>query len=322
MNSYEDIKKWRQTNINTVSTNHVALNKFHDEVMKATISIAIEKVQNEWGNPPAPFAFFLMGSAGRFEQSLWSDQDHGIIFGGSQGCQSYFLRLGQEIVNGLEHVGYIRCDGNVMASNPLWCQSLTSWKQQVSNWLIDANWTSLRHISTFFDSRVLLGDRQMLERIKQHAFSTLSRQPSLYLRLVENVEFMKKGVGVFGQLLPELYGEHTGQIQFKKTTYFPYVNALRLLAIKEEIQGSSTLSRFHQIKGKHPSIYYYEQYFMKLLQFRLHFLKDVQSYSDVHLISVERLTKKEKKELKNLMKKGYELFSSTKKILENECSTW
>lgn len=75
--------------MNIISTDHEKLNLFHDELIKKTVQLAMEKVQGDWGDPPAPFAFFLMGSAGRFEQSVWSDQDHGIIFAGSPSCKSY-----------------------------------------------------------------------------------------------------------------------------------------------------------------------------------------------------------------------------------------
>ncbi len=305
-----------------VSTNHDELNHFHDELMRKTVECAMEKIQREWGNPPAPFSFFLMGSAGRFEQSVWSDQDHGLIFDGDRECEDYFLKLGKEIAHGLNIVGYPLCDGNVMASNPLWCQSLHRWKQQISEWLMEASWTSLRHFCTFFDSRVLIGDRQFLTDMKSHAITMINSHPKLYLRFVENVDFIKKGIGIFGQLLPESYGEQSGSIQLKQTTIFPYVNSLRLLAVKEGILDSSTLSRFHKIKDIYPSIYRFEKYFVQLLHFRLHFQQDAQSYQQVHLIPIGHLTRNDKKELKLFMKKGYELFSHTKKRIVNEWQAW
>ncbi|MBB6454465.1 CBS domain-containing protein [Salirhabdus euzebyi] len=322
MNNYTDISHWRQESIKHVSTNHYNLNTLHDEVIRKTVEVAMKKVQREWGSSPAPFAFFLMGSAGRFEQSVWSDQDHGIIFDGNADCEEYFLKLGSEIAVALEMVGYETCEGKVMASNPLWCQSIADWKQQISDWLEEASWTSLRHFSTFIDSRVLVGDNNFINEIKKLAFTIINNEPRLYLRLVENVDFIKKGVGVLGQLLPESSGEQSGKIQLKQTTFFPYVNSLRLLALKESVTDSSTIARFNKIKEKYPSIYSFEKYFIQLLQFRLNFQQDVRSYQQVHLIPLDKLTKQNKKELKLLMKKGYDLFSDTKKIIENECSAW
>jgi CBS domain-containing protein len=322
LESYTEINNWRQEHIKKVSTNHYELNTLHDEVIRKTVEVAIKSVQREWGDPPASFAFFVMGSAGRFEQSVWSDQDHGLIFDGSTDCEAYFLTLGKEIENALQIVGYDRCEGKVMASNPLWCQSIVDWRQQITDWLTEASWESLRHFSLFFDSRVLIGEALFIEEIKKHACTIMRHHPKLYLRLVENVDFVKKGVGIFGQLLPESYGEQSGRIQLKQTTIFPYVNSLRLLALKENVTSSSTLSRFGEIRFKHPSVFSFEQFFIQLLHFRLRFQQDVKSYQQVHLLSLDKLSKEDKRELKLLMKKGYSLFSATKKIIENECSAW
>ncbi|MDC3411948.1 DUF294 nucleotidyltransferase-like domain-containing protein [Terrihalobacillus insolitus] len=322
MNSYAEIRKWREQKITNVSTNHEALNTFHDELIKQSVKLAMKNVQSEWGDPPAPFAFFLMGSAGRFEQSVWSDQDHGIVFEGGDTLKPYFLKLGEEIVDGLVQVGYELCDGKVMSSYPLWCQSVTKWKEQITTWLHQDRWDSLRHFSTFFDSRVLIGESSLLKEMKQESFYVLEENPRLFTRLAENVGFIKKGIGFFGQLLPEQHGEYSGGIHLKQTVFFPYVNSLRLLALHERIYVPSTLSRFKGLPDKYQNIKSYEKNFIELLDFRLHLKKDAHNYQEVHHIAKKALSKEERQELKWMMKKGYKLFSETKKIIENECSTW
>lgn len=322
LDRYTEMKQWRKNKMEAVSANPFTLNEWHDEIIRITVKRALDQVQSERGAPPAPFVFFLMGSGGRFEQGIWSDQDHGLIFHGGPHCQDYFLTLGKEIAVGLDLVGYELCDGNVMASNPMWCQSIHGWKQQISDWLTEASWTSLRYFSTFFDSRGLIGDNRFLHDLKDHSFSMIHDHPELFLRFIDNVDLIKKGIGVFGQLLPEFRGEQSGQINIKQTTFFPYVNALRLLALKEKIDVPSTLSRFQKIKHLYPYIHSFEPYFIQLLYFRLHFQQNARSYQQVHFISLDDLSKKDKKELKWLMRKGHDLFSETKKIIEDGCSRW
>ncbi|UOR12129.1 DUF294 nucleotidyltransferase-like domain-containing protein [Halobacillus amylolyticus] len=321
LKSYAELKQWRQRKLNAVSTDHRKLNLFHDELIRETVQMAAENLRGEWGNPPAPFSFFLMGSAGRFEQSVWSDQDHGIIYDSHDNCQAYFLRLGAEISHALTLVGYERCEGGVMASNPLWCQSVHAWKTQITDWLTEASWQSLRHFLTFFDSRVLTGEVHYLNELKNKGFTILQQQPKLYFRLVENVDFIKKGVGVFGQLLPEQHGEKAGRIQLKQTVLFPYVNAMRLLALKERIESPSTLSRFKELRTMYSFVKGFEGDFIQLLEFRLHFRKEAQSYKEVQLIPIDTLSRVHKQELKQLIKRGQKLFSETKTIVEKECSS-
>ncbi len=316
--SYEEINAQRQS-LMAAAADHQKLNSYHDQLMANTVRLALEKVKGELGDPPAPFAFFLMGSAGRFEQSVWSDQDHGLVFAGDDSSKSYFLRAGVEIADALEAVGYERCDGEVMSCNPLWCKSVEGWHRQVTEWLTEASWQSLRHFSTFFDSRVLIGNTDYLAALKQTAFSILEKQPGLYRRLIDNVDFYRKGIGIFGQLLPERQGEQTGSIHLKQKAFFPYVNALRLLALKNKIYAPSTLSRFNQLPEEDRFLKTYEKDFRALLDFRLKFRRDAKTYKEVHLVPIQDLNRQEKQELKNMMRKGYKLFSKTKSKIEEAC---
>lgn len=316
MKDYVELKQWREMTMKTASNTHQDLNKFHDNLMRRTVQLALEKMISEWGNPPARFDFFVMGSAARFEQSIWSDQDHGIIFEGSDELQPYFLKLGSEIAHAFSIVGYDLCDGNVMASNTMWCQSVTSWKQQLLLWLEEESLKSLRYFSTFFDSRVIIGNNNNLHILKETAFSKLDDYPILYTRLLENVEHLNKGIGPFGQLLIKSNGAQAGTLNIKETVLFPYVNSLRLLALKEKITQPSTFSRFKYLPASYHTIKGYESDFINLLKYRLAFQKNADSYKTVHLVKVENLTKREKSELKRIMNNGYKLFSKTKVILE------
>lgn len=317
-NSYKDIRKWRENRIGSVAGDHFQLNTFHDQMIHHAFDLAKEKVEREQGPPPAPFAFFLMGSAGRFEQSIWSDQDHGIVFDGKQEHQRYFLKLGEEIREGMAIVGYERCEGNVMASNPLWCQSVDVLKTQISDWLREASWQKLRHFLIFFDSRVLIGDKELLFQVKKQVFSILEEDPWLFSRLIDNVNHMKKGVGIFGQLLPDYNGEKKGNFNLKQTVYFPYVNALRMLALLHHVRSPSTLSRFEAIRSIYPSVADYEEDFHQLLQFRLQWRNEAENYENVHMLKVDQLSKKDKQQLKTSVRRGQKLYSIAKSIVKEE----
>ncbi|WP_062513696.1 DUF294 nucleotidyltransferase-like domain-containing protein [Halobacillus sp. KGW1] len=312
LDTYEALREYRDMRLQSALYGHKELHALHDRLITRTFRLARRQVAKEQGDPPAPFAFYLMGSAGRGEQSVWSDQDHGILFSGEDHLQGYFLRLGEEVSRGLEVVGYDRCEGEVMASNPLWCQSTVRFKEQIRSWLEAEDWQTLRHFTIFFDSRVLHGDPVLLEEVKAHAFSQLHKAPHLYKRLYENMEFMKKGTGVFGQLLTEQTGEGKGKINVKETVYFPYVNALRILALCEGIYPPSTLERFRALLSYYPSLSEYEDDFRKLLEYRIQWGRDADHYENVHLISPSILDKEEKRLLKRWMKHGKQLVSETR----------
>ena len=318
MDNYSQLKRWREQNIGFVLSDPLKLSRFHDKLMVIAVELALEKIKSEQGLPPACFSFFVMGSAGRHEQSVWSDQDHGIIYGGSDEFESYFIRLGEEITLALSNVGYEYCDGKVMASNPLWCKSISTWEEQILRWLDEESWESLRYFSTFFDSRVLIGDETFLTKLKEVAFLKLNTNPNLYCRLLDNVSHLKKGVGIFGQLLTREYGEEAGKVNLKENVFFPYVNSMRLLALKANVTSPSTLARFRELSEVYRTVNIFESDFVNLLNYRLRFQKQAKNYRDVHLLSVGGLTKQDKHELKWMMKQGYRLFSETKTIIEKD----
>ncbi len=322
MKTYEQLNMWRTSNIEQVQFDHPKLNEFHDALITQTVTLAIETVTSEWGPPPAHFAFFMMGSAARFEQALWSDQDHGIVFeskGDSQKESAYFLKLGQEITEGLESVGYVKCDGLVMASNKQWCHSIFSWKKQLHGWMEEESFETLRNLLTFFDSRTFIGDSRLLDELKDVIFKELTRNPQLIQRLFSNIERRKKAIGVFGQLLPESYGTHANVIHLKNTVLFPYVNSLRLLALQERIKSPETVARFDQLPQHLAEIKELKKIFQELLQFRLRFQANKKSYETIHLLKISKLTAADKKELKEYIRMGAHLYKLTKKHIDKGC---
>ncbi len=321
--NYDDLRNMREQQIKHVATDHIELNQFHDQLMTQVVHLAIKKVKKEWGPPPSPFSFFLMGSGGRFEQALWSDQDHGIVYEiHSDEAHDYFLKLGKEISVGLNSVGYEYCDGNVMASNPLWCKSLKEWNRQLETWMEDESFEAIRYLLIFIDARVLVGCDSFIEELKEVIHLKIEESPYLLKRMLKNTMRLQKGIGVFGQILVETHGSHTGEINLKQTALFPYVNAVRLLALKERVMNTSTLARLGALSDNtigRSNREHYKEEFGKLLQFRLAY-GGKENYEAVHYVKVDTLPKEQKKELKDRMKQGLELYNETTKTIEKGCS--
>lgn len=241
--NYSDIKQYRDHHISQVCRDSIQLNKLHEEIYHQVLNFSLKRITEQYGPPPTSFSFFVMGSAGRFEQSVWSDQDHGIIYQNQKDeAKTYFLSLGREISIGLNEVGYPYCNGNVMASNPLWCQSLGEWKQQLANWMDEASWETIRNLLIFIDGRSVFGEHSYIQHLKEMVLQTV-HQKKLLPKILSNTMYMKKGVSVLGQILVETHGTHSGAVNSKEIAILPYVNAVRLLAFKERILESSTLSR-------------------------------------------------------------------------------
>ncbi|WP_445505407.1 DUF294 nucleotidyltransferase-like domain-containing protein [Niallia sp. 03091] len=317
------IKQEKETQIINCAKSNIQLNKCHDGFMKQVFNISLEEFTKTHGYPPCDFVWFVTGSAGRFEQGLFSDQDHGIIYQVKDPAfQAYFIQFSKELSDALNEVGYPYCEGNVMSSNPLWCKSIEEWQYQLLNWMETESWESIRYLQIFYDCRKLFGNELFVEELRSYIHEYRSLHPSLLKRFMNNVMRIKKGVGIFGQFFVERTGPHRGSIHLKNTLYLPYVNSIRLLAIKEGIQSTSTISRIEELRKieKYESLLQpYEKYFIKILQYRITLFKNAKTYKDVHFLNIKNLSKQERQEIKLLLRSGIKLYHQVQRIIEKGC---
>lgn len=318
--AYSGIRQYRDQQIIKVSHNHVLVNHLHDEIMIKVIQTAMKQIAEELGSPPAPFSFFVTGSAGRFEQAIWSDQDHGIIFADdSEAAQTYFLALGKEIVKGLYLAGYPYCSGGVMASSPVWCKSTAGWTAQLTKWIQESSWESIRNLLIFVDCRNLFGEMEYTNHLKVLVYEAIHRE-KLIERIFSNTSHLQNGIGILGQFLVETHGVHAGTLNIKEKMLFPFVNAARLLAVKEKMLASSTLTRLGNISEKSFSAHdkkLYQDQFNKLLHFRLIF-GNHSNYESGHYLSIGKMPKMLRKELKEIIQAGIKLNHHARTLVEKE----
>ena len=305
METFESIKQWKDEQINRFLHNTIALNHFHDQVMIKVFEVAKRNIDLQ--EPPCRYAWFITGSGGRLEQGVISDQDHGIVYEiSNEQNDHYFKQLGNELADGLHIVGYPYCQGKIMSSNPVWCKSLTDWEQQLKHWMQDEGWESIRQLQIFIDARVLHGEQALIQELKTFFFHYVQLHPKLLKRFMLNVQHIKNGIGVLGQILVERYGIYEGCIDLKYAAFLPYVNAVRLLSIKEGIFETSTLRRMEKLKqldDYSPMLHHSEDNFINLLKYRLS-LSKAENYEDTHYLKVETLSKNERKEIKQILKDG------------------
>jgi len=113
-----------------------SLTWFVSAVSDTTLRRLLDMAIGELGPPPVPFVFLTLGSEGRREQTLVTDQDSALVFEDVPGRQEvaaeYFARLGERVCTWLKEIGVEYCEANVMASNPRWCQPLSVVPQRGS----------------------------------------------------------------------------------------------------------------------------------------------------------------------------------------------
>lgn len=226
------------------------VNRMQDEVMsRAVLLCETEMAEAGWGVAPSPFAFVVFGSAGRGEQTLWSDQDNGLIIGiqGGEKSDNYFRAFGERLSAILEVAGYPPCQGKVMVSNPMWRKSVTGWQQQLTHWRGELEWEDVRYLTIVADMRHITGDRELSTAWRKDLMSRLERTDELEAAILRNTIRHKSALNILGQIITERFGEHAGEFDVKYGLYIPLVNGIRCLALYYGVGESSTLERLSRL---------------------------------------------------------------------------
>ncbi|MEA3280509.1 MAG: DUF294 nucleotidyltransferase-like domain-containing protein, partial [Thermodesulfobacteriota bacterium] len=199
-----------------------------DAILDKLIRFAI----NELGAPPVRFVFMILGSEGRKEQTLKTDQDNAIIFEdvsaeSLQRVQGYFIKFGEKVCTWLDQAGYAFCEGGVMAKNPKWCQPLSVWKEYFSTWIHAAEPEDLLQSSIFFDFRGGYGDKELIVQLRKYLFDSLGGWSGFFRHLTENTLHFKPPIGFFRNFVVESKGEHRDSFDIKNAM-MPIVDFARI----------------------------------------------------------------------------------------------
>jgi CBS domain-containing protein len=219
-----------------------------DAVIDRVITFSIEQI----GPPPCRFAFLTMGSEGREEQTLISDQDNAIVFEDTehpQQTKEYFDELATLICDELHVAGYAYCKGNNMAKVSKWCQPLSQWRNYFNTWIKDSSPENLLKSSIFFDFRGVYGDTALVDDLKRFLFNAVKLWPGFLRDLAENALYFKPPLGFFGKLLVETAGEQKGLLDLKSAMQ-PIVDFARIYALKFGISQTNTLTRLFLVSNR------------------------------------------------------------------------
>ena len=221
----------------------------------AILNKLIEFAIRDLGPPPVRFAFMIMGSEGRLEQTLKTDQDNAIVFEDVDDeklldqAEQYFYRFGEKVCGWLDKSGYAFCQGGIMAKNPKWSQPLAVWKQHFSSWIFTAAPEDLLEASIFFDFRGAYGDMELIKSLRKFLSDSLIGWPGFFRHLTENALYYKPPLGFFGNILVDSKGEHRDAFDIKAAMR-PITDFARIYALQHHLEETNTQERLSKLHLK------------------------------------------------------------------------
>lgn len=185
----------------------------------------------------------VMGSEGRGEQVLKTDQDNALIF-----CDDLTIEQVMPYAKSFSQVltkfGYPPCPGKIMVDNPLWCQSLSDFSKTVSQWCRSPTAEHMMHLAIFIDAKPIAGDEVLLTKLQNHLKNYLDNDAGMLMTFARAVnQFDEDGRGFFAQIL----GQKKHKMDIKKMGTFPVVHGVRALSLQARICETNTFERIAKL---------------------------------------------------------------------------
>ena len=189
---------------------------------------------------------FVMGSEGRGEQLLKTDQDNGLILRDDHVAPADLAAICDRFSAALRDFGYPDCPGNIMVSNPLWRQTAGSFGQMTRQWLLMPTPDSLMSLAIFLDAHTVCGDAGLLAAVREGVFALVTDNDAMLARFAAAINSFSEGGGWWNRLLS--LGEQNGEtLDLKKAGMFPLVHGIRSMALEQRLGELGTAARIQAL---------------------------------------------------------------------------
>ncbi|NWC00597.1 CBS domain-containing protein [Pseudomonas gingeri] len=220
-----------------------------------TVCRVIELTLADKGDPGVPFSWLCFGSEGRREQTLYTDQDNGILFEARDAAHAAEIRgkllpLAQQINQSLALCGFSLCKGNIMAGNPELCLSRAEWARRFSAFIREATPENLLASSIYFDLRVVWGEEQTCQQLRQGILAQVADNRLFQRMMADNALRQRPPVGRLREFVLSRNGGDKATLDLKVQGLTPFVDGARLLALANGIEAGNTLERLRQLVAK------------------------------------------------------------------------
>ena len=231
------------------------ISEINDTLIRRAIHLSLQELAEQGMELPGSFCWLALGSEGREEQLLRTDQDNAIVYSDpaedqAEEARAFFIELGKRVVDVLVEAGFARCPGEVMASNPKWNQPLSTWKRYFSDWIREPEKMAVMHTNIFFDLRPVHGDETLAHSLKEHIFERIKTDRAFLTFFAQNATQNPPPLSFFRNMIVERSGEHRDAFDIKARAMMPLADAARVLIYDLGINiYGSTAERWQRIAG-------------------------------------------------------------------------
>jgi CBS domain-containing protein len=196
--------------------------------------------------------WIVLGSAGRAEQTLATDQDNAIVFADGadpEARRRALLPLADRVNRALDRSGYPLCRGEVMAGNRRWCLAQSEWRDRFAAWIDRPEPEALLNAAIFFDFRAVHGEASLVAALRDWLAGYARDRGRFLFLMVQNALGNPPPLGLIRDFALARGGEHPGTIDLKVNGVQPFVEAARIFSLADGVTATGTLDRLAGIAG-------------------------------------------------------------------------
>lgn len=214
------------------------------DVNDAVLGRAAAMAEAESGPPPCGYSLMVLGSEGRREQLLATDQDNALVFAGQgEPARSYFESFGGRFVGILAEAGFPPCPHGVTVANPPWRRSAAAWRDGVVSMLRSVDAESVLSLTQLADARHVHGLPCLCDALRGHVFGLVRGTPLMLKYMAREALRFPTPLGFFQRLVVERQGAAKGALDIKKGGVFPLTQGVKTLALEHGLRETGTLER-------------------------------------------------------------------------------
>ena len=181
----------------------------------------------------------VLGSEGREEQVLKTDQDNALILR-DDFSHPDLARVTQEFTASLIEFGYPPCPGDIMVSNPYWTKSVAAFKDELFEWIVHPTRDSFLQFAIFCDAKAVAGDENLLRHVKDRMYRLLGDHRAFFSQFAKSTVAFDTPLGFFTNFVLE---KNRDELDIKKGGIFPIVHGVRSLALEYRLPQTNTVER-------------------------------------------------------------------------------
>ena len=208
--------------------------------------------EQKFGAAPVDYAFVAVGSQGRREMGLASDQDNALVLADDFDPDvdgEYFQHLTQFVCTGLEQVGQSLCPGDMMAMNPKWRMTVSQWGDTFNSWVTAPEPEALLNSQVFFDFRTVYGNAELGEQVHRTAIVQGQGSRRLHAHLASLAARREPPLTLFRGLVVDRSGQYARTLDVKKGGTASIVQMARLYGLSAGVEAVGTRERLLQSAG-------------------------------------------------------------------------